>query len=379
MRKAVVAVTALVIAAGAGGEAARAASWSQAKARRATELAQHFLKPDTTPPRAPAMSLAIGLDGRLLLAEGIGEERPGHAASAGTIYRIGSLTKQFTAAATLRMIESEAVTPRTGAPVRLDTEITDVFDGVQNWKAEGQNPITLRSLLNMTSNLPNFTRKPPAEVNPWGAVEAATLFHELTKLQPSGWPSTFEYSNTSYFLLAELLETVRWPHQGHRAYEEILRSEVFNVVGMNETGFAGEKTLSGRPAAPTYHRRPAFADRDWLKGSGDVVSTATDIFKWNAALLGGKVLSPAMRKQMFAEGGRVSPTLYYGMGWFIEETDGWTRYFHSGSVPGYTAFNTIARRKSDNTWVSVTLLTNADGVEGLDNLAADLLYLVSTD
>lgn len=368
-------VAALVLA----GSAAHAASWTPEKARRALELTQHFLQPDRKPPRAPAISIAIGLDGRLLLAEGLGEETPGHRASAHTIYRIGSLTKQFTAAATLRMIEEQAIAPRTSEPVDLDTKVSDVFDGVGHWHARGQAPITPRTLLNMTSNLPNFTRRPPDDVDPWGAVEASRLFQELKKLKPSGWPGTFEYSNTSYFLLAEFMETVRWPQQGFRSYEDILRTEIFEKIGMSETGFAGESTPRGHRAGPNYRRRPAFAHRDWLKGSGDAVSTVTDIFKWNAALIDGKTLSPEIGRQMFTEAARVSPTVYYGMGWFIEETEEWTRYFHSGSVPGYTAFNTLARRRDGNTWISITLLTNSDGVEGLDDLAADILYLVSTD
>lgn len=369
----------LIMAVAAGSIPARSASWTHEKAQRAIELTQHFLKPATRPRPAPAISMAIGLNGHLLLAEGFGEDAPGHMASAETIYRVGSLTKQFTAAAALRMIENGVDAPNTRKPVVLDSEIADIFNGVSHWQIDGQNPITLRSLLNMTSNLPNFTRRPPADVNPWGAVQASKLFDEIRKLQPSGWPNTFEYSNTSYFLLAEALEKVSWPGQGLRSYEEILKTEVFEKAGMTETGFADEKPAHGYAAVPNYKRRPAFADRDWLKGSGDVVSTVTDLFRWNRALLDGRVISAKMRAQMFAEGGRVSPTLYYGMGWFIEESNDWTRYFHSGAVPGYTAFNIISRRKADDTWISVTLLTNCDGVEGLDDLAADLLYLVSTD
>src|SRR5690606_9614028 len=143
------------------GSAANAASWSPEKARRTLELTQHFLKPDREPPRAPAISIAIGLDGRLLLAEGLGEETPGHRASAHTIYRIGSLTTQLTAAESLRMSEERTIAQRTSKPMDLDTHVSDVSDGVGHWQASWQAPITPRSIRNMTSNLPNFTRRPP--------------------------------------------------------------------------------------------------------------------------------------------------------------------------------------------------------------------------
>ena len=83
-----------------------------------------------------------------------------------------------------------------------------IFNGVEKWTAADEPAITVRSLLNMTSNLPNFTRRPPPDVDPWGAVAAPHLLEALKKLSPTGWPNSFEYSNTSYFLLAHVLEAV---------------------------------------------------------------------------------------------------------------------------------------------------------------------------
>ena len=66
------------------------------------------------------------------------------------------------------------------------------------------------------------------------------------------------------------------------------------------------------------------------------------------------------------------------MGWFITEDDGWQKYFHSGQVPGFTAINIIAHRLGDPTsWLSVTVLTNADSVDGLEVLADNYLFLAT--
>jgi CubicO group peptidase (beta-lactamase class C family) len=129
-------------------------------------------------------------------------------------------------------------------------------------------------------------------------------------------------------------------------------------------------------AEPHYHRRPAFAEPDWLIGSGDMASTASDLFRWNSALMAGAVLNPSSLSAMFSDSARVAPTIYYGMGWFIEHTDAWDLFSHSGSVPGFTAYNAIRKRPSASYWQSVTLLTNSDGAEGLDELAAAIFELI---
>lgn len=376
---ALVRMLAVLVAIALGSAAdAHAASWDAGKATRVMALLENFLHPKgATPVRPPALSFAIGVNGNLLMSGGVGPVGFGRTATADTVYRIGSVTKQFTAAAVLRMIEQGALAPRTGKPLTLDTDIGDIFEGTEFWHVADQNPITLRSLLNMTSNLPNFTRRPPGEVDPWGTVHAATLLSALKKQKPSGWPGTFEYSNTSYFILAETLEAAHWPDRQPHPYEGVLQHEVFEVVGMPSTGFSGQR--AEHMALPTFRERAAFAQRDWLKGSGDATSTVTDLFAWNAKLMSGGMLSAKMRREMFRDGGRVTPTVYYGMGWFLEEADGYQRYFHSGAVPGFTSYNCIAQSKRDAHWISVTLLTNSDGVEGLEELAAELLHLTSAD
>ncbi len=79
---------------------------------------------------------------------------------------------------------------------------------------------------------------------------------------------------------------------------------------------------------------------------------------------------------MFSDAARVGPSRYYGMGWFIEHAPGWDWYSHSGYVPGFTSLNMIVRSSRDRAWISVSLLTNADGVSGLDELSSDIVHAV---
>ena len=222
----------------------------------------------------------------------------------------------------------------------------------------------------MTSNLPNFTRRPPPDLDPWGAVALPELLGAVKRLKPQGWRSSFEYSNTSYFILASIIDAVTLPGSGASLpYRESVKTLLLKPLGLDATAFFDGVPGGGNFALPHHQRRPAFGAADWLRGSGDMVSSARDVAMWNAALLAGQALSSASREAMFSETARVTPTLYYGMGWYVSQSDGCTLYEHSGSVPGYTAMNAICRDLQRHTDVSVTLLTNADGIEDLDQVS----------
>lgn len=345
------------------------------KVERIDNLVQRFLHPSTPARNAPpAISVAVSIEGQLALAKGYGEAQAGMRADANTLYHIGSLTKQFTAAAVLDLIARKAITLRASAPLTLETEADAIFDGVEHWHASQGNSVTVRRLLNMTSNLPNFTRRPPAAADPWGAIAAPALLGELKRLVPWGWPDSFEYSNTSYFLLAAIMESVVVPGEaGPLRYRDRLRSSLFARAGMTGTGFIGEYLPGAVLAEATYRRRPVFAMPDWLKGSGDMASNVLDLNRWNTALMEGRIPTPWARDLMLSDSARVGPTEWYGMGWFIEHREGRDVFHHSGTVPGYTAFNAIARAGEPTRWVSVVLLANSDGISGLDELAEDIV------
>ncbi len=227
--------------------------------------------------------------------------------------------------------------------MRLDTPVADVLPGAAAWAIEGGPPITVKHLLSMTSNLPNFTRRPPQEVDPWGSVPAPRLLEALTHLMPAGYPGSFEYSNTSYFLLAELLESPQL-EGGPRDYREVLQKAVWSRRPLcRARDSAMNRGSLDQLASPHYKRRPAFLMSDWLKGSGDAASTVLDLQAWNKALLAGDIVPKPLVNEMFSENARVDVWTWYGMGWFVTQKDGIDTFTHSGSVPGYTAYSLIAR------------------------------------
>src|SRR5690606_34965359 len=100
---------------------AAAQDWSAQKEARVDALIQHFLQRRNGAVTVPALSIAIGIDGERVLAKGYGPSRHGVPADENTVYHIGSLTKQFTAAAMLRLIAEHVRAPLTGEPLALDT------------------------------------------------------------------------------------------------------------------------------------------------------------------------------------------------------------------------------------------------------------------
>jgi CubicO group peptidase (beta-lactamase class C family) len=354
---------------------AAAADWGAYSSARVDALAESFRKATS----APALSLAIGIDGRLVFAKGYGEARPGTPADEHSVYHIGSLTKQFTAAAILDLMETQAMAPLSAAPMTLGTAVTEILPGLESWSTPRRPQITLRGLLTMTSTLPSLAEHPPLTADPWGAISSERLLQGLAQMRPTGPSQAFHYSNTDYFLLAQIIEAAR----KSRSYRQVLRATLIEKAGMRDTGFIGDyaRHTELAVAAPSWgpqtvraRRRPAFVEPDWLKGSADMASSAFDLFVWNRALMEGTVVSPSSREMMFSDAARVSASRYYGMGWFIEHAANADQYSHTGFVPGYSSLNVILRLRAGS-WMSVSLLTNRDGVETLDLLAAGILQV----
>jgi hypothetical protein len=95
-----------------------------------------------------------------------------------------------------------------------------------------------------------------------------------------------------------------------------------------------------------------------------MASNVLDLFQWNKELMGAGMVGAESRAAMFSDAARVDPVMYYGMGWGTTAP---------GSVPSYTSYNAILRNRHSGEWLSVTLLTNSDGVDDLDRLADELI------
>lgn len=353
---------------------ASAQPWQEQQRMRAEALLDRVVahRPASPVPVPFAASVSVGCDSKLLYAGARGDARPGIPATPQTLYRIGSISKQFVATAIVGAIAEGALRERGGHPAGFQSLVSDILSEAASWDGDAETPLTIHALLTMTSSLPNFTRRPPAELDPWGAVAAKDLLAALSRLRRRETTGSFEYSNTGYFLLSEILRA----GGAGETYESAVRRYALERAGLKSTGFAGEDAFERSIAKPHYRRRPAFVASSWLQGSADMVSSVEDLFAWNTALMDHRVVSDDSLRLMLTDAARVDVWTYYGMGWFISHKDGSDTYFHSGTVPGYTGFSAISR-KPNGAWCSVAILTSSDSVEGLDELADEFLELAA--
>src|SRR4029079_1113018 len=214
-----------------------------------------------------------------------------------TIFGLGSITKTFAAAATLRLVSK--------GRVHLDDRLDQLLPNVPPDKAA----ITLDQLLSHRAGLLLDADLPDE------ATRDASVRLILT--QPLGWRpgEGFHYSNIGFDLLAAILER----HAG-TDYESFVRRELLDPAGMAHTGRAGVPRLARLPAARGETEwGEATALREWPPawhgtGAGRMVSNAHDLLRWAHALRDGKVLTPAERERMFAPHAVQNDSASYGYG-----------------------------------------------------------------
>ena len=284
-------------------------------------------------------SVLVMQNGKVLLDKGYGfaDVATGRPDTPDTAYHIGSITKQFTAAAILLLQERGKL--KIGDSVR-----TYLPDAPASW-----DHITLFNLLTHTSGLGDDNNdfpdrwaqdEPPAQL--WAAIR-----NEPLKFQPG---SQYSYSNSGYAVLGLIIEKV-----SGRPYGDFMRDNLFRPLGMTATaynpalspfqaqGYAG--SIDGPiPTPDPYALSLGFS-------AGGLVSTTHDMALWQRKLLDGKVLSTASLKQM------ITPfKADYGFGVVVSSRTGHLDIFHSGRVPG---FHTNAHYLPDDT-LSVVVFGNLD-------------------
>jgi len=215
-----------------------------------------------------------------------------------TVFSTGSITKQFTAAAILKL--------EMQGKLRTEDGIGKYLEGVP----EDKQAITLHHLLTHTSGLE------PDDGGGNAPEREAFVQETLARPLASAPGKSFEYSNAGYGLLAAIIEKV-----SGQTYEQYLQENLFKPAGMNHTGYRlpqwqAEKVARwyvGERANGSPLGRP-FPNWTTL-GSGEVLSTTSDMFKWHQALAGETVLSAAAKKKLYTPVFR-----NYAYGWDVVQS-----------------------------------------------------------
>ena len=263
-----------------------------------------------------AGTLLVAQDGEIILAKGYGlaDRENTIPVSSETVFTTGSITKQFTAAAVLKLEEQ--------GKLSVTDPITTYFDNVPVDKEA----ITLHQMLTHTAGFPQALSDDDFEKISRNDYIAKAM---LTPLEHRPGES-FEYSNVGYSLLAAIIEQLRG-----QTYEAFLQEHLFEPAGMTKTGYV----LPDWQADEMAHGYLENGE-DWgtmlgnyqeggpywnLKGNGGILSTPLDMYKWHLALLGNDILSDKSKEKVF--------TPYandYGYGWDVLDTDRGQLITHNG-------------------------------------------------
>jgi CubicO group peptidase (beta-lactamase class C family) len=323
---------------------------------RVDSLARAFL----ADPQSPGLSIAVIRAGRdTLVYEGYGKADLENdvPATPATVYRIGSITKQFTAAAVMRLVEKGSV--RLGDPIGKYLP-----DLPKEWR-----PVKVRQLLNHTSGIPSYTDLGESWAKRWGEHMSPDTLVALTANKPMDFaPGTgWRYDNTGYVVLGMLLEKV-----SGKPYAEYLDSTLFQPLGLTHTFYCDRAPLIPHRARGYAREGKSFTNAPYIDMSqpysaGALCSTVGDLARWNLLLATGKVVSPASYAKMTTPEGTAGLN-HYGFGLVRGAVGSHIMIEHGGGIHGFITSNAYLPNDS----LSITVLTNAapsDPDALLDNVA----------
>jgi CubicO group peptidase (beta-lactamase class C family) len=277
----------------------------------------------------PGATILIAEHGRIIYRHAYGlRDRERHVpATVDSHYEIGSITKQFTAAAILQLQEA--------GKLHLDDKLSTYLPS-----APHASEVTLRQLLSHTSGVPEYLDA----VDAAKAIDKPASFDKLMSYiarKPLDFPpgSHWSYSNTGYILAGRVIEVV-----SHGSYWHYVQTHLLDPAGMTHTFTVAEKNTLPNMAIG-YDRehgqiepaRTIAASVGWA--AGFLVSTVDDLEKWNTALRSGKIVTPADYALMTTSVKTAQGDTGYGLGLFVDGIDDQPRIGHTGGSLGFTTAN----------------------------------------
>ena len=281
-----------------------------------------------------------------------------------TKFRLGSITKQFTAALILQLVEQ--------GKIKLDGKISDYLP---DYRKDVGDKITVHHLLTHTSGIPSYTSQPKffedVSRNPFVVADFVKKYASGDlEFEPG---SKFSYNNSGYFLLGAIIEKV-----SGKPYEQVLKENILDPLGMKNTGYDHfdavlSKRASGYNKTPKGYINAPYLDMSIPYAAGSLYSTVEDLYLWDRALYSDKILSAKSKELMF------KPNLEnYGYGFGITNAAlGDTKQTvpvisHTGGING---FNTIIVRLIGNQHL-IVLLDNTSQGRNLDKISKDITNIL---
>lgn len=290
-------------------------------------------------------SILVARDRRVIVSKGYGMANVEYDApnTPNTVFRLASLTKQFTATAIMMLQERGKL--NVSEPI-----CKYLTDCPPAWQ-----PVTIRHLLTMTHGIPGVTAAELGALRglpvPWDQWLEATAKKPL-EFAPG---EKFKYLSAGYTLLGMIIERV-----SGKSYGDFLQENIFAPLEMNQSGYenpfriiknraTGYKQLPGEPLMNLPYKEIVG-----MYASGGVYSTTEDLFKWDNALYTEKLLSRKSIEEMFTPFKEMYPGKSYAYGWWTSEKFGRREIAHGGNATGFITY--LARYPSDR--VTIIVLSN---------------------
>jgi D-alanyl-D-alanine carboxypeptidase len=317
----------------------------------------------------PSASIAIVKDGQVVYVKAYGDARidPKTPATPQMRYSIGSISKQFTAAAILLLQEQ--------GKLSLDDKVAKYVPNLTR-----ANEVTIRQLLSHTSGYQDYWPQDyvmPMMLQP---VTAQKIMDMWARKPLDFEPGTkWQYSNTNYVIAGVIIEKVaRMP------LLQFLQEKIFTPLGMKSVSDTDQAKLGDTD--PTGYLRYALGPlrpapkegKGWLFAAGELAMPAEDLAKWDISIIDQKLMKPSSYRE-FATDVLLNNGLgtHYGLGVDVNSQGGHRALSHGGEVSGFTAQNIVF----PDDRAAVVVLTNQDAASASGAIASGIapLLFATTD
>jgi len=279
--------------------------------------------------RVVGLSIGVAKGDQILCVRGFGlaSVELNVPATADTVYRIGSITKEFTSAAILLLVE--------GGRISLDDPLTKFLP---DYPAHGS-AVTIRQLLHHTSGVKDFTRLPAYRKEMRNDVtpdEVLGRFQNLPLNFPPG--EQYRYCNSGYFLLGLVVERA-----SGKSFREFVEQRLFRKLGLAHTYCdANSRVIPHRAAGYSRWtgvlRNAQYISLKQTVGAGNMSSTVGDLLLWQRGLFTHRVLRTESSRTMRTRGKLSNgKSINYGLGVVVRKLDGHEAVRHGGGIPGFRA------------------------------------------
>ncbi len=305
----------------------------------------------------PSASIAVVQHGTLVYTHAYGKAQlqPPVQATSEMRYSIGSISKQFTAAAIL-MLQEEG-------KLSLDDAVGKYIPGL----TQGDQ-VTIRQLLSHTSGYQDYWPEDYVMTTMKPAVTAQQIMDRWGKKALDFEPGTqWQYSNTNFVIAGAIVEKV-----SGEPYFQFLTEHIFRPLNMTSVWNSDQAKLTQADATPYYRhalgplRVAPKEGLGWMFAAGELAMTPHDLALWDASLIARSVLKPESYQQMFTEVKLANGKgTHYGLGVEVGDLSGHRMIEHSGEVSGFVSDNLVFVDDG----AAIAVLTNQDAVNAAQTIA----------